>query len=117
RRRRKVFGGGMRQAGYLAAAGIYALENNLSRLKEDHDHAKQISDALAQKSFIGNIMPVETNILIFEVKDSFTPVCFCEELKKHNVLCLPISASQVRMVTHLDVTKEMLKDLVQLIVA
>jgi threonine aldolase len=115
RRIRKVFGGGMRQAGYLAAAGIYALENNITRLAEDHQHAKQIAEALSKKEFIGKIMPVETNIIIFEVTGSYTAKEFCERLQQDDILCLPISAVQVRMVTHLDVTGEMVKKLVKLI--
>lgn len=116
RRVRKVFGGGMRQAGYLAAAGIYALENNIERLAEDHDHAKQVAAALAKKDFIGKIMPVETNILIFEVVgSSYTAKSLCEKLAKYDILCLAISATQVRMVTHLDFTKEMLKKLLEVI--
>ena len=112
RRVRKVFGGGMRQGGYLAAAGIYALENNIERLAEDHHHAKQIAAALAKKDFVGKIMPVETNIVIFEITgSSYNPKTFCKELGKYEILCLPISATQVRMVTHLDFTKEMLKKL------
>ena len=118
RRVRKVFGGGMRQAGYLAAAGIYALENNIERLAEDHHNAKQIAAALAKKDFVGKIMPVETNIVIFEITgSSFTPKTFCEKLAKYEILCLPISATQVRMVTHLDFTKEMLKKLIEVIEA
>lgn len=115
RRVRKVFGGGMRQAGYLAAAGIYALENNISQLAEDHQHAKQIAEALSKKEFIGKIMPVETNIIIFEVTGSYTAKEFCEELSKYDILCLPISALQVRMVFHLDVTPEMVKKMMDVI--
>ena len=115
RRVRKVFGGGMRQAGYIAAAGVYALENNINRLQEDHNHAKMIAEALLKKDFIGKMMPVETNILIFEVKDQFDPVSFSERLKLDNIRCLPISPTQVRMVTHLDITNEMIKNLVELI--
>ncbi|MBP6288076.1 MAG: low-specificity L-threonine aldolase [Ferruginibacter sp.] len=118
RRVRKVFGGGMRQAGYIAAAGIYALENNIARLAEDHDHARQIAEALDKKEFIGNIMPVETNILIFEVKGNYDSAKgFCDKLKQQDILCLPISQTQVRMVTHLDFTKEMLNRLLQVIVS
>jgi threonine aldolase len=117
RRVRKVFGGGMRQAGYLAAAGIYALENNIARLQEDHLHAKQIAVALAKKDFVGAIMPVETNIIIFEVTGVYTSKSFCETLALDDILCLPISATQVRMVTHLDFTKEMLKKLLLVIEA
>jgi threonine aldolase len=115
RRVRKVFGGGMRQAGYLAAAGIYALENNIERLAEDHFHAKQIAEALLKKDFTGAMMPVETNILIFEVKENYTAASFVEYLKKFQVLCLPISSNQVRMVLHLGVTSEMIRNLVQVI--
>lgn len=116
RRVRKVFGGGMRQAGYLAAAGIYALEHNMERLADDHYHAKRIAAALSRKDFVGKIMPVETNIVIFEVTgSSYTAKTFCEELARYDILCLPISATQVRMVTHLDFTKEMLKSLIETI--
>ena len=115
RRIRKVLGGGMRQGGYMAAAGIFALENNIGRLEEDHIHARMIAAALLKKDFVGKMLPVETNILIFEVMDSYTPVTFCEFLKKHDILCFPISLTQVRMVTHLDVSLEMIKELVQLI--
>ncbi len=115
RRLRKVFGGGMRQAGYMAAAGIYALENNIERLAEDHLHAKEIAAALGKKDFIGKIIPVETNIIIFEVANTYTAKEFCDKLKAHNILCLSISPTQVRMVTHLDFTKEMLKELIQVI--
>lgn len=117
RRVRKVFGGGMRQAGYLAAAGIYALENNISRLEEDHQHAKQIAAALGKKDFVGKIMPVETNIVIFEVLGSYTPKTLCEKLEENNILCLSLSPTQLRMVTHLDFTKEMLNKLLQVIEA
>lgn len=115
RRVRKVLGGGMRQAGYLAAAGIYALENNIARLAEDHRHAHQLATALSKKDFIGKIMPVETNIVIFELSNTYTAKEFCDFLSQHQVLCLPISATQVRMVTHLDVTPAMVQQLVQLI--
>ena len=117
RRVRKVFGGGMRQAGYIAAAGIYALENNIARLEEDHQHAKQIAEALSKKDFIGKIMPVETNIVIFEVSGSYTAKEFCERLQLDDILCLSISPTQVRIVTHLDVTEEMVKKLIKVIEA
>jgi threonine aldolase len=117
RRVRKVFGGGMRQAGYLAAAGIYALQHNIDRLADDHAAAKTIANALVEKDFIGKIMPVETNILIFEVTESYTPKEFCERLKNDDIFCLAISPTQVRMVTHLDVTKEMLNKILTVIEA
>ena len=115
RRVRKVFGGGMRQAGYLAAAGIYALEHNIERLTEDHSNANEIAIALAKKPFIGKIMPVETNILIFEVSGIYTPASFCNKLRQHKILCMAISPFQVRIVTHLDISKEMVKNLIHVI--
>lgn len=115
RRIRKVFGGGMRQAGYLAAAGIYALENNIDRLALDHRHAKQLEEALTKKDFVGEIMPVETNIIIFEIKGDFTPKSFVDKLKENDILATAISPTQVRMVLHLDVTEEMVKKTINVI--
>lgn len=106
RRVRKVFGGGMRQAGYLAAAGIYAIENNIERLALDHLHSRQIGEALAKKSFIGEIMPVETNILIFEVVGDFTAATLKEKFKNKDILVSTISQNQIRIVLHLDVSEE-----------
>ncbi len=115
RRTRKVFGGGMRQAGYLAAAGIYALENNVERLAVDHLHAKQIASALLDKDFTGKMMPVETNIIIFEVKGRYTAATLTDAFKKHDIHVTPISATQIRIVLHLDVTEEMVKKTIQII--
>ncbi len=112
RRVRKLMGGGMRQAGYLAAAGIYALDNHINRLEEDHIHAKKIGSVLAQKEFIGEIIPIETNIIIFEVKGNYTPQTFTEFLKLKNILCIPISSKHVRMVFHLDVTSNMIDEMI-----
>lgn len=115
RRVRKVFGGGMRQAGYLAAAGIYALKNNVERLRQDHDHAKQIAEGLKKKDFVSEIMPVETNIIIFGLKQPWTANGFVEKLKEDNILGHPISSTQVRLVTHLDVTPEMVEKTIDVI--
>ena len=115
RRVRKVFGGGMRQAGYMAAGGLYALQNNVDRLQTDHAHAKQIAESLITKNFVGKMLPVETNILIFEIKDNYTPALFCQELKEEGILCIQISPTQVRMVTHLDIDKEMVNKLILLL--
>ena len=109
RRVRKVFGGGMRQVGYLAAAGIYALENNIDRLQEDHLHTTMISQTLATKDFIGYQMPAETNILIFEVKGKYTPISFSEKLAEQGIKVMPISKNEIRMVLHLDITPEMVE--------
>ena len=115
RRVRKVFGGGMRQAGYLAAACVYALDNNVERLQEDHQHAQQLKKALQEKDFAGTISPVETNIVIFEVNGKFSPASLTAELKKHNILVIPISKTQVRMVTHLDVSASMINETLEVI--
>ncbi len=113
RRIRKAFGGGMRQAGFIAAAGIYALENNITRLEEDHAHAKQIADAIATKSFVQLVLPVETNIIIFELKDGMTAAELVAKLKNNSILGYAISPNRVRLVTHLDINPEMVKRTIQ----
>lgn len=115
RRIRKVFGGGMRQAGVLAAAGIYALQNNINRLAQDHLHAKQIEQALQKKDFIGEIFPVETNIIIFEIKGKYTASEFIALLKENNILAIAISNTQVRFVVHLDITESMVQQTLEVI--
>ena len=117
RRVRKVFGGGMRQAGYLAAAGIYAIENNIERLALDHLHTKQIAQALDKKPFVGEIMPVETNILIFEVVGNYTARTLTEEFKNKGILVSAISSNQIRIVLHLDVSEEDVKKTIGIIEA
>ncbi|MCC6287729.1 MAG: aminotransferase class I/II-fold pyridoxal phosphate-dependent enzyme [Chitinophagaceae bacterium] len=107
RRIRKIFGGGMRQAGYLAAAGLYALNNNINRLQEDHKHAKYIAGLLQKADFVNNMLPVETNIIIFEVKPDLKARDITENLKAKNILAIPISERQIRFVFHLDITPKM----------
>ncbi len=109
RRFRKAFGGGMRQAGYLAAAGIYALENHIDRLQQDHNHARQIAEALKEKAFVSYLMPVETNIIIFGVQPPHTAPSIVAELKKHNILAYAFSPTSVRLVLHLDITPQMVE--------
>ncbi|HLO80724.1 MAG TPA: GntG family PLP-dependent aldolase [Chitinophagaceae bacterium] len=109
RRIRKVFGGGMRQAGYLAAAGIYALENNVARLSQDHLHARMIEEALRGKSFIDTILPVETNIIIASFHQPYTPQHFIQAMEKEDILLFAISPTQIRMVLHLDITPAMVE--------
>jgi threonine aldolase len=115
RRVRKVFGGGMRQAGYLAAAGIFALQNNIDRLVTDHYHAKEVAEALLKKNFTGKMMPVETNIIIFEVIEEYTAKSLAEALKAYDILVIAISPTQIRMVFHLDITEQMVKDTIRVI--
>jgi threonine aldolase len=117
RRIRKVFGGGMRQAGIIAAAGIYALDNNIERLKDDHANARLLAETVRKKDFTGTISPVETNILIFEVSGRFTPSTLAKKLKEENILVMAISPTQVRMVTHLDISTEMIEKTIRVIEA
>jgi len=117
KRIRKVFGGGMRQAGFLAAAGIYALKNNIERLKQDHDNAKQIGDVIAKTSIASSVFPVETNIIIFETVASVTAAEIVEKLKQKNILCYAIAPDRVRLVVHLDITEEMVNKTIEIIKA
>jgi threonine aldolase len=109
RRVRKVFGGGMRQAGFMAAAGIYALQHHVDRLAEDHAHARQIAAVLEKKDFVTSILPVETNIIIFEVEASVCPKTLVAQLKEQDILAIAISSNQLRFVTHLDISPEMVQ--------
>ena len=109
RRVRKVFGGGMRQAGFLAAAGIYALNNNVERLAEDHQHAKQIATSLATSKYVNHILPVETNIIIFETSESITAPELVARLKEKGILGYAIAPNRVRLVLHLDITQQMVE--------
>src|SRR6476660_6291816 len=108
RRVRKVFGGGMRQAGFLGAAGIYALQNNIGRLKDDHARAKQIGCSLQKKSFVKLLLPVETNIIIMELDNTMTAPAFVEKMKEKDIIPYAIKANRVRFVVHLDITDEMI---------
>jgi len=109
RRVRKVFGGGMRQAGFLAAAGIYALKNHISRLAEDHSHARTISEALSKKDFVAEILPVETNIIIFNTTPPHTAKAIVQRMKENNILSYAITPTRVRLVVHLDIRPEMVQ--------
>jgi len=115
KRIRKVFGGGMRQGGYLAAACLYALENNVDRLQKDHYHAQKLAAALQQKDFVGELLPVETNIILFAVEGRYSANELAAEFKKNNILAIAISKNQVRMVTHLDITAAMVDETVEVI--
>jgi threonine aldolase len=115
RRIRKVFGGGMRQAGYLAAAGIYALKNNVALLEKNHLHARRIAEALSKKHFVREILPVETNIILFSVMSPCSSQGLVAKFKESGILGYAISPTQVRLVTHLDITEQMVETTVQVI--
>jgi threonine aldolase len=105
---RKVFGGGMRQSGFLAAAGIYALENNVERLAEDHKKAAEIGGVLQSLDFIKKVEPIETNIIIFEInEDKMSSEAFLEQLSKNQVSIIGMGQGKLRIVTHLDYTDVM----------
>ena len=104
RRIRKVMGGGMRQAGYLAAAGIYALHHHIDRLRDDHAHARMLAGALAELSWVENIRPVQSNIVIFDVKAPVTPARLFDYLAQHDVKASAFGPMTVRLVTHLDLS-------------
>lgn len=99
---RKIFGGGMRQAGYLAAAGLYALQNNVGRLDEDHRRAKQLAQVLQQLPWVQSVEPVETNILIFSVQPHYNEAAIMEKLKQKGIFISSLGKNKLRIVTHLD---------------
>jgi threonine aldolase len=99
---RKIFGGGMRQAGYLAAAGIYALEHHIERLSEDHRRAKELETVLKTLPWVAKVEPVETNIVIFSLQQGIEDANFMQLLKQKNILISSLGKSKLRMVTHLD---------------
>jgi threonine aldolase len=115
RRWRKVLGGGMRQAGSLAAACMYALENNIERLTIDHANALLIRDALMQTSFVSSILEVETNIVIANIKGPNTAHQIAHQLKEKGVFVMAMSPTQIRFVTHLDITLDNIQDTIQII--
>ncbi len=112
RRVRKVFGGGMRQVGYMAAACIYALDNNIGLLKQDHRRAKVIGQTLEDCAFVNDVMPIDTNIVIFSVDDVDE---ILGKLQENGIMAVPFGANQIRFVTHLDFTDDMLDEMVAIL--
>ena len=110
---RKLFGGAMRQAGFLAAAAIYALDHHVDRLAEDHKKAKQIETILNTLSYVKKVEPVETNIIIFYVKDEMNPDTFISKMSEKNILLTPMGDGKIRIVTHLDFNDDMLEILLR----
>jgi threonine aldolase len=108
KRIRKVMGGAMRQAGYLAAAGIYALENNISRLHHDHARAKILGSELSKCLWIKELLPVHTNIVVFTLDDKLKQEEFLSRLQAEGILAVAFGRQTVRMVTHLDFNDQML---------
>lgn len=115
RRVRKLFGGGMRQAGYIAAAGLYAIDHNIERLTDDHAHAKEIGASLLGKPFVSSLLPVETNIIIFSAGGKYTAQQLSAVFRENGILVGSIGTQQLRMVTHLNITSEMVDKVCSLI--
>lgn len=99
---RKVLGGGMRQVGFMAAAGIYALDHHLDRLQEDHRNAQEIATHLKTLPYIHKVEPTETNIVIFYLQPSVTEIEFMQYLQANNVRISNMGEGKLRIVTHLD---------------
>jgi threonine aldolase len=109
RRKRKSMGGGMRQVGLIAAAGAYALHHNIEKLIEDHRRAKAIAEILKTCSFVESILPVDTNIIIFDLNTTLSFQNFQEKLIENNIKISQFGPKTARMVTHLDFNDEMLE--------
>ena len=110
RRVRKRWGGGMRQSGFLAAAGLYGLQNQLERLKEDHERAQKIGQILSEKAWVKEVLPVETNIVIVTLEDKAgTADQLVEKMKSFGIYAAPFGPSKVRFVTHLDFSDDHLE--------
>ncbi|MEW5995820.1 MAG: aminotransferase class III-fold pyridoxal phosphate-dependent enzyme, partial [Candidatus Zixiibacteriota bacterium] len=107
RRIRRLFGGGMRQVGIIAAAGLYAVKNNINRLADDHANARILAEGLNEmKTFTVDLSRVETNIVVADLTGDHTAESVLARLKEAGVLAVPFGPKRIRMVTHLDVTRE-----------
>ena len=115
RRVRKAMGGGMRQVGFLAAAGIYALDHHVQRLKEDNDHAKNLGKVLEKLAYVDNVRPVQSNIVIFDLKAPWTAESYLARLAEEGIKASAFGPKTVRFVTHLDVTADMIDQVVKVI--
>lgn len=104
RRVRKVFGGGMRQAGIIAAGGLYALKNNVERLKEDHEKARQLETLLNAKSWVKEVLPVETNIVVVQLEDATKRDEIIRKLEEAGIRIVAFGPGMLRLVTHLDIS-------------
>ena len=116
RKIRKVLGGGMRQVGFLAAAGIYALDNHVERLKIDHQHARALESSLNSLSWVDHVMPVQTNIVIFKVAEGLEALDIVNKLTEQGILCNTTNRDTIRFVTHLDISSEMIDQAIEILV-
>ena len=114
---RKILGGGMRQVGFAAAAGLYALDNHFERLAEDHKKAKEIGEVLSKNTSIEKVEPIETNILIFELKSHVNETDFLNRLSEKGIQIIGMGSNKLRMVTHLNYSDAMHERLLQILVS
>ena len=112
---RKLFGGGMRQVGYLAAAGIYALDHHVDRLQSDHDRAKKIGEALEKSDWVLKVEPIETNIIIFNLHKHLDEEIFLKNLEREHIKMISMGEGKLRIVTHLDFTDAMLEKVISVL--
>lgn len=115
RRTRKVMGGGMRQAGYLAAAGLYALKNNVERLAIDNQRARRVGALLEQQSYVSSVRPVQSNIVIFDLAGKQTAADFLTAMEKEGVLATAFGPQTVRFTFHLDVSEQMMEKVLEVL--
>ncbi len=109
RRIRKILGGGMRQSGFLAAAALYALKNNVERMQEDHLLAKKLGQLVKKQEYVADVIKVESNIVIFKLKDTHSSDEFIKKLAENNIKAVKMSAEHIRFVTHLNLPKNSYK--------
>jgi threonine aldolase len=112
---RKAFGGGMRQSGFLAAAGIYALDHHVERLQVDHQHASALAEVLKTLDYVESVMPVETNIVIFKINSPNKAIELVAMLKERGIYCSTTGPDTIRFVTHLDVSNEMIEGAIDIL--
>lgn len=115
KRIRKVMGGAWRQAGYIAAAGLYALDHHVKRLEEDHQKAKEIGKVLESQDYVEEVYPCETNILIFRLTDKYDNQNFIQKLADHDVHAFGFGPQLIRFVTHLDFTNDHMDQLIKVL--
>ncbi|PZW42381.1 L-threonine aldolase [Mesonia algae] len=112
---RKVLGGGMRQIGFMAAAGLYALENNIERLADDHTRAQELSEILKKQSYVKEVEKVETNIIIFYLNEKIQETDFLKHLIDNGIIISSMGEGKLRIVTHLDYTQAMHEEFMEVL--
>lgn len=110
---RKNFGGAMRQSGYLAAAGSYALDHHIEKLREDHKRAATLAQELESKPWVKEVLPTATNIVIFHIHEDVNQEALISKLEEQGILLIGLGKGILRMVTHLDFTDDMLEQTLQ----